>query len=302
MHRPKNVLMPSRKTIWLFLAPGILFFFIVEILPIFVAVFFSLFKWKGTKLTVFVGLDYYVQLLGDEKFWSAFGNNVYIVLMCILFQVGLGFLFAVLLTSKAVRMKKLHRFTVFMPVVLAAIVVGLIFSVIYKADGLLDTVLRALHLENLIQLWLDDPSQVMLYVTIPIIWQSIGYYAVIVMAGLSSISADYYEAAELDGASGLQQTWFITLPLIKSTIITCVVLAIAGNMKIFDEIYIMTKGGPNRASMVLSMYAYNTMFKFGNFGYGSAVSIGILVCSLALVGTFKLVTNLLARRRGEINE
>ena len=297
MHKQKNVLMPSKKTIWLLLVPAIVFFVVAEIVPVLVAIFFSLFQWKGVKMSSFVGLDYYVQLFQDEKFWSAFQNNLYIVVLCILFQVGLGFLFAVLLTRKAVKMKKLHRFTVFMPVVLAAIVVGLIWSVIYRSDGLLDTILHALHLDGLIHLWLDDPDHVMRYVTIPIIWQSIGYYAVIVMAGLSSISPDYYEAAELDGANAFQQTWYITCPLIKNTMITCVVLAIAGNMKIFDEIYVMTKGGPNRASMVLSMYAYNIMFKFGNFGYGSAVSIGILICSVLLVGGFKLLANFLSRER-----
>jgi len=137
--------------------------------------------------------------------------------------------------------------------------------------------------------WLDNPNTIISVVSIPLIWQYIGYYMVIIMAAMTSIDPSIYEMAELDGATGIQKAVKITLPLIKGSIAVAVMLCIAGNMKIFDHIYVMTNGGPGTSSMVMALQVYKTTFIKNQFGYASAMSIGILVLSLGLVGISRLI-------------
>lgn len=284
-----KILMPKKKSLYLLMLPGMLLHCLIYLVPIVLAVYFSAVKWKGSIPVKFIGIQNYIKVCKDENFWLALKNNLFIIVLCIIFQIGIGFLFSVFVRSKYVKCRNVHRFAIFTPVVLAPIVVGLVWSVIYRMDGLLDTVLRSLGLGSAVSLWLDDPKIVMVFATIPIIWQSIGYYAVIFMAGLSSISEECYESAQLDGANGFQRMLYITLPLMKTIISTCIILSIAGNMKIFDHLFVLTKGGPGRASTVLAMYAYDIMFKQNNIGYGSAVSIAILIFGLVFVCIFKLL-------------
>lgn len=269
--------------IYLLLLPAILIFSFVMIFPALMATFLSFFKTHGIIIDKFVGFQNYWTLIHDAYFWSAFWNNIYIILLCLVGQVGLGLVIALLLYSKSLRFRQFHRNAVFVPVVIAPVVVGLIWSIIYKQDGLLNGVLNTLGLGSLIRLWLDDPSIAMTSVTIPLIWQSVGFYAVIFMAALSSIPGECLECAEIDGANSFKRLIYVTLPLIRGTIFTCVVLAVAGNMKLFDHIYVMTKGGPGRATNVLALYAYQNMFKLNKMDYGCTISVGIMVISLLLI-------------------
>lgn len=137
----------------------------------------------------------------------------------------------------------------------------------------------------------------MLLVTIPLIWQYIGYYMVIILSAISGISTDIFESASIDGANGVQQALYITLPLIKNTMLVCITLCIAGNMKAFDNIYVMTKGGPGTASMVMAMYGYQVSFQQSNMGYGSCISVAIFVLSLLVIGGSQLLINFLTREK-----
>jgi len=269
--------------IYLLLLPGLAIYLLVTLFPTLMAVFLSFFKTRGVTVLEFVGFSNYITLLRDSNFFFALRNNLYVILLCLFGQVGLGLVIALLIYSRNLRFRKFHRNMVFTPVVLAPVVIGIIWSIIYRQDGLLNGALRALRLDFLIQHWLDDPSIVMTYATIPIIWQCIGFYAVIYMAALSSIPEDCIESAEIDGASSLQRLWYITLPLIRNTVFICIVLAIAGNMKLFDHFFVMTKGGPGRASTVLALYAYQNMFKLNKMDYGLTISVGIIVISLVMI-------------------
>ena len=269
--------------IYLLLAPGLVIYLLVTLFPLLTAVFLSFYKTKGINLVEFVGLKNYAGLIRDSNFFGALFNNLYIILLCMIGQVVLGLVIALLITHRSLIGAGVHRVMVFTPVVLAPVVIGIIWTIIYRQEGLLNGALNLLGLGSLIRLWLDDPKLVMTCATIPIIWQCIGFYAVIYMAALTSIPQDCLESAQIDGAGGLQRLWYITLPLIRGTIFICVVLAISGNMKLFDHIFAMTKGGPGRASMVLALYAYQNMFKFNRMDYGSTVSVGIMMVSLVLV-------------------
>ena len=120
---------------------------------------------------------------------------------------------------------------------------------------------------------------------------------VIILSAISGISTDIFESASIDGANGVQQALYITLPLIKNTMLVCVTLCIAGNMKAFDNIYVMTKGGPGTSSMVMAMYGYQVSFQQSNMGYGSCISVAIFVLSLLVIGGSQMLINYLTREK-----
>ncbi len=264
--------------------PVLLIYTYVVIIPILGAMRFSLFQWSGGADMKFIGLKNYRLLFRDTEFWKAFQNNVWIALTCILGQIGIAFFFSALLSSRVIRFKAFHRVVAYFPATISAVVVGFVWSFIFNYDfGLVNAFLRAIHLEKWAKPWLDNPATIVFIISIPLIWQYIGYYMVIIMSAMTSIDPSIYEMAELDGASSLQKALRITLPLIKNSLAVAVMLCIAGNMKIFDHIYVMTNGGPGTSSMVMALQVYKTTFIKSQYGYASAMSVGILILSLSLV-------------------
>lgn len=281
-----------RLAIFLCLLPALAIYTYVVIVPIIGALRYSLFNWSGGPNMKYVGLKNYQMLLKDKNFWEAFQNNIKITVICVIGQIGIAFVFSAMLSARFIKLKKLHRVVAYFPSTISAVVVGFTWSFIFNYDyGLINVILRAVGLGDWAQAWLNNPDTIIGVVCIPLIWQYIGYYMVIIMAAMSSIDPSIYEMAELDGASGVQRALKITLPLIKGSMGVCVMLCIAGNMKIFDHIYVMTNGGPGTSSMVMALQVYKTTFVKNQFGYASAMSIGIMVLSLAIVGGSRLLIN-----------
>lgn len=279
------------------LVPMALFIFAVFV-PLITAGIFSFFEWKGGPNKIFIGLDNYITLIKDTVFWGAFGNNIYLVIACIIGQIGLAFVFSLMIYSRLVKFKGIHRTFGFFPSTISAVAVGFIWRMIYDyKKGILNWFLIAIGQEDKTKVWLDDPSIVMLLVAIPLIWQYIGYYMIIILSAMSSVSQEIFEVAELDGANGIQRAVYIIFPLIKNTLLVCLTLCIAGNMKAFDNIYVMTAGGPGYSSNVMAMYGYNVSFKQSNMGYGSAISIGIFVLSLLVIGGSQYLITKLSNRK-----
>lgn len=275
---------PSGKTLFLYMLPSVTLFMTFSIIPVIMAVYYSLFNWSGGKNMKFLGLENYVRLLGDEVFGQALLNNLLLAVCCVFFQVGIAFIIASLLCSKFLKLHTFHQFAIFMPVVLAPVVVGFLWKIVYNQDyGLLNETLRSLGLESWIRPWVDDVDIVMKSITVPIVWQWIGLYVIIFVTAMKNISEEIFESAELDGASGLKRAVYITFPMIMDTVKVAVILAVSGCMKIFEHIYIITGGGPGTASMVGAMYAYKTSFIKQKFGYGATISVGIMAVSLTLV-------------------
>lgn len=293
-----NATRPKNKTIFLYLMVPVAMFVFTVFVPLITALIYSFFEWKGGPVKTFNGLDNYIQLFHDATFWEAFGHNIYLVIACIIGQVGIAFVLVLMVNSKLVKLKTIHRTFGFFPSTIAAVCIGLIWNMIYHNKyGILNWFLEAIGRKDLCQVWLNNSSIVMLLVTIPLIWQYIGYYMVIILSAISGISTDIFESTEIDGANGFQKAIYITLPLIKNTIMVCVTLCIAGNMKAFDNIYVMTKGGPGTASMVMAMYGYQISFSQSNMGYGSCISVGIFVLSLLVIGGSQALVNFLTREK-----
>ncbi|MFW5972292.1 MAG: carbohydrate ABC transporter permease [Bacillota bacterium] len=284
MTNSSYLLKPGRKKMIMFFTPAVFLFLFVVILPMIISVRYSFYEWSGGSSMRFLGLDNYINLLNDEIFWHAFKNNMIIVGLSIIGQIGIAFVLASLLNSKLLRAKTFHRTVIFFPVILAAVVIGFIWTMIYNNYyGVLNWLLQTLNLDFLIRYWLDDPKLVIYTTTIPLIWQYIGFYLIIFSSSINSIPKEIFEVAEIDGANSFQRLIHITLPLMYDTLIVAIMLCIAGNMKVFDHIYVMTGGGPGRSSMVMAQYAYNNSFNMFKLGYGSAISIGIFILSFGII-------------------
>lgn len=276
---------PSKKTIFLYLLLPIAAFVFTVFFPLLTAVFYSFFEWKNGPTKTFNGITNYIQLFSDTTFWKAFGNNIYLVVACLIGQIGIAFILVLLVNSKLALTKSIHRTFGFFPSTISAVCLGMIWSMVYHNQyGILNWFLRTIGRPDLCKVWLNDTANIMLYVSIPLIWQYIGYYMVILFSAIAGIDQQIFESAEIDGANAVQTALHITLPMIRNTMLVCLTLCIAGNMKAFDNIYTMTKGGPGTASMVMAMYGYKISFEQFNMGYGSAISVGIFVLSLLVIG------------------
>ena len=283
-----STIKPRKSLFFAYLTPGVVLYLLVVFVPVFGAFYYSLFNWSGGPKMTFIGQSNYGTLISDKTFWTSFTNNLSLTLICIVGQIGFAFILALMLNSKMVKWKNFHRVVSYYPVTLSAVVVGFIWSMIYDYNyGLLNYLLRGIGLSDYAQPWLSNPKMALLLVAIPLIWQCIGYYLVIILSGLASIDPSVLEMAEIDGVNALQKAWYITLPMLKNTMLVCLTLCISGNMKIFDHIYVMTGGGPGNATTVMALYTYKTSFLRYKMGYGSALSIGILVLSLLVTLTVR---------------
>lgn len=290
---------PKGHVIALFLAIPVIWYVFAVFVPLITAMFYSLFEWKGGPQKSFIGLDNYVSLIKDAVFRESLIHNLIIVVACIIGQVGIAFLLVLMINSRLVKFKGIHRTFGFFPSTISAVCIGFIWMMVFDSRrGVINWFLEAIGQSEATRVWLNEGTIVIFLVSIPLIWQYIGYYMVILLSAIFSIDKEIFEVAELDGASAFQRAIHIVLPLIRNTMLVCITLCIAGNMKVFDHIYIMTKGGPGNASMVMAMYGYNVSFSQMNMGYGSAISVGIFVVSLVVIFGTQQGINFLMKDKG----
>lgn len=299
---------PKNRVIALYLFIPVLIYVFTVFVPLIAAFYFSFFQWKGGPKKTFIGIENYVTLLGDKDFWSSFGHNIYLVVACIIGQIGLAFIFVLMINSRLVKCKGIHRTFGFFPSTISAVAIGFIWKIIYDYSyGLLNYFIDKFGATEWVMntfnngqalVWKDMTDHIMLIVSIPLIWQFIGYYMVIILSAISSVDQEIFEVAELDGANAFQRAVYIVFPLIKNTLLVCVTLCVAGNMKAFDHIYNLTNGGPGNTSMVMALYGYNTSFRDHNMGYGSTISIGIFFCSLAVIVLSQALSKGLSKDKG----
>ena len=201
-------------------------------------------------------------------------NSLILVVASLCIQLPISLTLSLVL-SKGVKGDNFFRTISFIPVVISSMVIGQLWLKMFNSDyGVINTVVRY-FIPDYEHSWLTKNA--FLTVLIPSIWQYIGYHLIIFYAGIKSISTDYYEAAQIDGASTLQIHRKITLPLLVPVIKTCVIFAITGSLRAFDLVYVMTGGGPNHVSEVPATLMYNNLFRKGLYGYGSAQAFFIVV-------------------------
>lgn len=228
----------------------------------------------------FVGLQNYIRLFQDELFYKSLWHNVIWVLLSIAIPVVLGLLLAVLLAGRG-RTRVFYAGIYFIPQTIAAVIAAIVWRWIYDPNfGPLNRALEGIGLSVLAQQWLAKESLVLVSVNMIGSWTYVGYCVLIFMAGLQNINPNLYEAAMIDGANAVQNFFYITLPLLRNTILFIVVYTIIGSMKFFDLIYVATNGGPNDASQVLGLYIYNLFLRQGRVNYAATMSTVLTVIIL----------------------
>ncbi len=275
----------NKKTALLFIAPALLFVLLFIYYPIVQNFFMSLYRWKafGEDRT-WVGLQYYRRIAQDPVFYTALTNNFLYALISIVFQVGFGLVIAAILEETFFRrFQGFFRTVFFMPSVISITVVGLLFQLIYHPSiGLLNNFLKAIGLENLTRAWLGESGSAMYAIIASSQWQYIGYIMLLFLVAIQKIPKELYESAEMDGAGAFQRFIHITVPQVKETIIMNSIITVIGGFKVFDEVYVMTAGGPGRSTEVLATFLYRSGFRNDEMGMASAIASIIFVITFVL--------------------
>jgi multiple sugar transport system permease protein len=261
------------RTVFLLLSPWLITLALFWVYPLIYALYLSFTKYKTlTAETIWIGFRNYEKLFSDEAFRQSLLNTFIYVIGTIPFTMGFALFFAALL-SNTKRLQNFFRSALFLPSVTSLVVIALIFTNLYSAGGYINTLLKMAGLPNSERGWLLEPSTALPAVMVMDIWVSIGYYAVLFLAAIQNVPKDYYEVADLEGASKWSQFWKITMPIIKPTILFAIVLNTIKSFQVFTEIYVLTKGGPlgRTSTLVYSIYE-NAFEKADGMGYACAVA------------------------------
>ncbi|MET8622739.1 sugar ABC transporter permease [Kitasatospora sp. NPDC004669] len=258
---------------YLLLAPALLTFGVFKAYPIVDSLLLSFTTGSGTA-TRAAGLANYRRLLDDPLFWTALRNTGEILVVQVPLMLGLALLMAVGINSALVRWRAVWRLGVFMPAVTGLVATGVMFAFLLRTDdGAVNRLLDAVGLPTVD--WLGQPFWARMSVVLVLTWHYTGYNAVIYLAGLQSIPRELYEAAMVDGAGPIRRFASITVPALRPVLLFTVVLSTIGTLQLFDEPYVLTGGGPDNASLTVSMYLYQNGFRYFDFGYASAIAYAL---------------------------
>ena len=269
---------------YLLVAPALIMFFVFIVYPLLSTIYFSLFDYGLTDARLrFVGVNNFITMMDDPVFWRSITNNVTILVVSVIVQVGLGLILAALIDRGARWGSSFYRTLNFAPVVMSAVAVGILWQLVYDPTvGLANRFVALFGIAPPSQGWLGDPNLAIFSILVVACWQYTGYVMVIVLAGMQSVSQELYEAAALDGATEVRKFISVTLPSIRNVIIAVILITLIGAIKVFDLVYTLTRGGPANASQVMSTYIYYNAFTVNRAGYASALSVVLLIIALLL--------------------
>ena len=273
----------KKYTPYLFILPAaavlIVFFFI----PFFQTFGLSFFDYSSSLYNPsFNGLDNYIKLFKEPIFYQVMFNTFMYLIIAVPFLVIFPLFIAILINQK-IRGVTLYKILIYFPVIVSIVVAAIAFKWIYAPQGVLNYLLSIFHIKPIG--WLVDPNWALFSVAIVTIWKGIGYYMMIYLASLMSVPQDLYEAADIDGANFIQKHLTVTIPHIMPTIALVSTISTISAMKVFAEIYVMTKGGPLNSSKTIVYYIYERAFENLDLGYASALAVVLLV----LVMIFSLI-------------
>lgn len=273
-----------------FLTPVFLLYTIFLFIPLVQTGYYSFTKWNGVTDKIFVGLDNFKELMGNNDYWLTFQNTIQLVVITLVIQVPVGLLLAYLLYMKTKGMK-IFRTIFFLPVVIAPVAISLMFSLFYNSEiGVFNRILEMVGLGRFQTNWLSNIHTLLYAVMAPQVWQYIGLYVTIFLGALQSIPEELVESAEIDGANRVQTFFRIILPEITGFTNICTILCVTGSLKAFEHSWIMTGGGPGVRSAYLGVYMYKTAFVNSEFGLGSAITVTIVVLSLVITLLFNKIS------------
>ncbi|WP_163991031.1 carbohydrate ABC transporter permease [Pyxidicoccus caerfyrddinensis] len=281
----------ERRQAYLLVAPAVVVLAGVALYPILAAVWLSLHRFIlvfGERR--FTGLDNYAFLLSDARFWSALGNTAYFTLVAVTVELLLAVPLALLL-NRAFPGRGLLRASVLVPWAIPTVVSARLWAWMFNPEyGLINRMLPGSDIN-----WLGAPGYALHAAILVDVWKTTPFVALLVLAGLQGIGEDLYKAARVDGASNWRMFRSITLPLLKPALLLALLFRSLDAFRVFDAIYVLTEGGPANTTETLSIYAYKTLMRSGDFGYGSALSVATFLCVVVLAAVW---LRLLGREEG----
>jgi multiple sugar transport system permease protein len=255
---------------YFFLAPGLIMFLVFTLGPAVFSLFVGFTRWNGLTDPVWIGAANYLRLLGDPRFVASLRNTALFTLMFVVLAVILSTALAILFNRRMAGTSVI-RFLWLLPFVTDMISVSMVWTWLYHFRfGVINYLLGLVGIPP--QAWLGSPRLALISLVILSVWRWAGYYAIIILAGLQNVPRDLYEAATIDGASRAQVTFKITLPLLTPTIFFVVITAMMSSFQVFEQMWVMTKGGPNDSTISMAMYLYVQGFQLLDMGYASAIA------------------------------
>ncbi|HET9142832.1 sugar ABC transporter permease [Actinophytocola sp.] len=287
--RPMSLRARRGLIAWGFALPFVALFASFMAGPVLASLAISFTDLRGTDLrdpfaVNLVGFDNYVRLLGDEVFLQALGNTATFVLGSVPLTIGLALAVALALDRGITRMRTFFRVGFYLPVVTSIVAVAIVWRFLLQPDnGLVNSALRAVGIDG--PHWLDQPATAMGSLIVMTAWRGMGFVMVVFLAGLQAIPRTVYEAAEIDGAGRWARFRFVTLPMLRGTMLFAVVITTIGQLQYLEEPFVMTRGGPLNSTLSVAMNVYN-QFGFGNYGYASAMSYALFMVIVALTAVW----------------
>lgn len=271
------------KTTFLFIAPAFILFTLFITVPTVASLYYSFTSWDGISPTVnFIGLANYKEIFTSERFGNAMKNTILLTVFISVFENAFALGLA-LIVDNVRWLKSVFRSAFYLPVLISGIVSGFIWMIMYNYNfGTFNKVLETVGLEAFKQDWLGNTSLTLIMIGVVLVWKGAGYYMIIYLASLQSVSPELLEAAEIDGASPLQRFRYVTLPLISGAFTINFTLSLINGLKVFDQINVMTDGGPGFTSETLVYLMYKVGFGEGRQGFGTAVGVMLLLIIIVL--------------------
>jgi len=283
-----------RATPWLFLAPSIALIGVFVVYPILAVVYYSFTDYDIIRPPVWVGLDNFIKVFGDETFWLALLHSfIYLAATPIIITLSIGLAIVV---NRKLRGIHIFRALYFVPAVSGSIAIGLSWRWLFDRNGFINGVLQSVGIIHTPIQWLAEPGLVLPIAMLLTIWAGIGYYSVIFLAGLQNIPEELYDAARIDGATDFQKHWHVSLPGLRPQIVFVAVISSLAALKVFDEIFVLTgtTGGILDSGVTMVFYLWRQAFKLNHAGYAAAIAIVLLAITLV----FSIV-NVRLLERGE---
>jgi lactose/L-arabinose transport system permease protein len=281
---------------WIFISMAVILLIVFLFYPIVYSLYLSTMSSKGMVQT-FVGLNNYVKIFKDEMFIKALKNNFIFLFIQVPIMLLLALILASILNDKTIKFRGVFRTGIFLPAVTSLVAYTILFKMMFSLDGFINRGLMKLNIINEPIPWLMDPFWAKVTVILAMTWRWTGYNMVFYLSGLQNVPDDLYEAAEIDGASKIQQFFHITIPMLKPIIVFTTIMSTIGTLQLFDEPMNLSQGGvtastigPGNSLLTLSVYIYNLCFKYmPNFGYAATISyVIVFIVAILTIIQFKV--------------
>ncbi|MCH7323395.1 sugar ABC transporter permease [Solibacillus sp. MA9] len=282
------------QTAWLFMAPGLILLAIFTFWPIIYSVPLAFTNYSVIGETKFVGFENFKRAFSDVNFIASVKNSLFYMIIVPFIQIIS--IFMAILVNRKIAGIKFFRAAFYIPVVTSMVAVSIIWGWLMSSNGVLNYILLSIGIINEKISWLSDKDTALWAVMFITLWKGLGYYMMIYLAGLQAVPTDCIEAAKIDGASNFQVIRKITIPLLKPYVFFCTLISLMSAIRVFDEVFVLTSGGPGNATLTSSLYIYEQGFEVFEFGYSSA--LGLIISFIIM---FFSIFIFLFNKKGGVN-